>query len=248
MQNPDLTNESFVWLVCPECGSTNLRVTPLSGPDGERFARPWCRDCDEWGFFKIPELPHDTAPENWPAEIIRSLQQEWREWHQWKNRHLHPQPRLPGPVERWIGRLLTAGILGITLLLVVDRIQLFGVILEDEALRQQHIEDYRQKLLRSPCLSPAMHHTLRNVPIRYTRERAVHGNFIQYGEAGMYWGEEQIKIHRSNFWFFGTPKTAQLVDTLIHEARHRTSLALGHNARFYLLVSRDTDCVLNQWE
>ena len=248
MQNFELTNKSSHGLACPECGNTNLRATPLEGPDGERFVRVWCRDCDERGFFEITELPENADLEDWPAETVGTLQHEWREWHQWKNRHLHPPPRWPGPVERWLGRLLITGILGVALLLVVDRIQLFGVILEDEIVRQQHIEDYRQQLLRAPCLSPALLRTLRNVPIRYTRERAVHGNFIQYGEAGVYWGEEQIKIHRSNFWFFGTPKTGQLVDTLIHEARHRTSPALGHNARFHLLVNRDTECVLNQWE
>ena len=248
MQNFELTNESCHGLACPECGNTNLRATPLEGPDGERFVRVWCRDCDERGFFEITELPENTDLEDWPAETVGTLQHEWREWHQWKNRHLHPPPRWPGPVERWLGRLLIAGILGVARLLVGDRIQLFGVILEDEIVRQQHIEDYRQQLLRAPCLSPALLRTLHNVPIRYTRERAVHGNFIQYGEAGVYWGEEQIKIHRSNFWFFGTPKTGQLVNTLIHEARHRTSPALGHSARFHLLVNRDTECVLNQWE
>ncbi len=248
MQNPERTQKSSGGLACPECGNANLRGTPLEGPDGERFVRLWCRDCDERGFFELPKLPDETAPEDWPAEVLQTLQQEWQEWHQWKNRHLHPQNRQPGPVERWAGRLLVAGIVGVALLLVVDRIQLFGVVLEDETVRQQHIEDYRQKLLRSRCLSPGILRTLRTVPIRYTRERAVHGNFIQYGEAGVYWGEEQIKVHRSNFWFFGTPKTGQLVDTLIHEVRHRTSPALGHSAQFHLLVNRDSDCVLSQWE
>ncbi|MEC8188546.1 MAG: hypothetical protein VX059_07135, partial [SAR324 cluster bacterium] len=78
-------------------------------------------------------------------------------------------------------------------------------------------------------------------------ERPYHKNRIQYGEAGIYWGEEQIKIHRSNFWFFGYPRKSKLIETLIHELRHRVSPALGHNEMFYQLVNRDTQCALEHW-
>ena len=80
MQNPELTNAASGWLACPECGSTNLRATPLEGPDGERFVRVWCRDCDEQGFFEIPEFPEDAVLEDWPAETVGTLQHEWREY------------------------------------------------------------------------------------------------------------------------------------------------------------------------
>ena len=59
--------------------------------------------------------------------------------------------------------------------------------------------------------------------------------------------EEQIKIHRSNFWFFGWPKKTQLLNTLVHELRHRSSPGLGHNLKFFNLVERDTSCVLEYW-
>ena len=77
------------------------------------------------------------------------------------------------------------------------------------------------------------------VSIKYTRESPVNENYIQYGEAGIYWGEEHIKIHRSNFWFFGLPKKNQLLNTLVHELRHRSSPGLGHNTEFYKLVKKD---------
>ena len=32
-------------------------------------------------------------------------------------------------------------------------------------------------------------------------------------------GNFQIKIHRSNFWFYGQPKKSRLIETLIHEFR-----------------------------
>ena len=38
-----------------------------------------------------------------------------------------------------------------------------------------------------------MREKLRTVEIHYTLEPAVHGNLVQYGEAGVYWGEEQIR-------------------------------------------------------
>ena len=96
-----------------------------------------------------------------------------------------------------------------------------------------------------PCLPSIMKIKLTTVPIKYTRERPVHKNFIQYGETGIYWGEEHIKIHRSNFWFFGLPKKNKLLDTLVHELRHRSNPGLGHNSEFNKLVTKDVACVDN---
>ena len=92
-----------------------------------------------------------------------------------------------------------------------------------------------------------MREKLRTVEIHYTIEPAVHGNLVQYGEAGVYWGEEQIRVHRSNFWLGTIPKRAVLLETLVHEARHRVSPALGHNALFHQLVQQDLQCVLKHW-
>merc|ERR1711991_44648 len=47
--------------------------------------------------------------------------------------------------------------------------------------------------------------------------------------------------------FFGYPRKSQLIETLIHEVRHRVSPALGHNEMFYQLVNRDTQCALEHW-
>ena len=104
--------------------------------------------------------------------------------------------------------------------------------------------EYSERLLEVPCFPSILKVKIRTVPIRYTRERPVHKNWIQYGEAGVYWGEEQIKIHRSNFWFFGQPKESQLVNTLFHELRHRANPDLGHNPKFMELVEKDTHCSL----
>ena len=88
---------------------------------------------------------------------------------------------------------------------------------------------------------------LSDVPILYTREHPYHRDLIQYGEAGIYWGEEQIKVHRTNFWFFDLPKRNQLIETLIHEVRHRVSPGLGHSSLFQELVAKDTWCTLENW-
>ena len=130
---------------------------------------------------------------------------------------------------------------------VLDRWHLLDPLLENHVVRQKLILEYTERLLEVPCLPSIMKVKIRTVPIRYTRELPVHQKRIQYGEAGIYWGEEQIKIHRSNFWFFGWPKNTQLLNTLVHELRHRSSPWLGHNTKFFELVERDIQCVLKHW-
>ena len=68
-------------------------------------------------------------------------------------------------------------------------------VLEFPEVRQKHIIDLAELLLEVPCLPSIMKSKITSVPIKYTRERPVHKNFIQFGEAGIYWGEEHIKIH-----------------------------------------------------
>ena len=113
--------------------------------------------------------------------------------------------------------------------------------------RQAVVNEYVDRLQEVNCLPEAMREKLRTVEIHYTLEPAVHGNLVQYGEAGVYWGEEQIRVHRSNFWLGTIPKQAILLETLVHEARHRVSPALGHNALFHQLVQQDLQCVLKHW-
>ena len=89
---------------------------------------------------------------------------------------------------------------------------------------------------------------IRTIPVHYTPESVYHHNQIQYGETGQYWGKFQIKIHRSNFWFFGWPKKSQLINTLIHEFRHRANPWLGQQPRFHERVQTDTQCALKHWD
>ena len=134
---------------------------------------------------------------------------------------------------------------GIVSFFILDRWHLLDPILEFPEERQKHIIDLAEVLLEVPCFPSIMKSKINTVPIKYTRERPVHKDFVQYGEAGIYWGEEHIKIHRSNFWFFGLPKKNQLLNTLVHELRHRSSPGLGHNRKFYKLVNKDVECVGN---
>ena len=131
--------------------------------------------------------------------------------------------------------------------LFTDKIHLLDGILENPKYRQLQIQQYVTKIEGLPCLSEAMKTKLREVPILYTSERPYHQNRIQYGETGIYWNDELIKVYRPNFWFFNLPHRSQLIETLIHETRHSVSPALGHNALFYKLVTRDLECVLDQW-
>jgi len=244
--------EEDVTLHCPSCGESKFLFVPMSGKNGERFVRIHCHKCQEHLFFQNPELPHnikspEDISEQWQTEQINNLQLEWEEWFRWKKRHLDKSSSRKTPLSKYAQWFLALLLGGITLFFVLDRWHLLDPLLENPAARQELITEYAESLLEVPCFPSIMKVKIRTVPIRYTRERPVHKNRIQYGEAGIYWGEEQIKIHRSNFWFFGWPKKTQLLNTLIHELRHRSSPGLGHNLKFFSLVEHDTKCVLTYW-
>ena len=238
-----------VKLHCPSCAEENFGIVAMTGRDGERFVKIHCHNCKEHLFFQAPEIQQilsqtGETQENWETEQIKSLQLEWEEWLKWKQRHLNkPNSRKPlfSKYAQWLLALLLAGS---ALFFILDRWHLLDPLVENPEARQLQIMAYAEVLLEVPCFPSILKVKIRTVPIRYTRERPVHKIWIQYGEAGVYWGEEQIKIHRSNFWFFGWPKKSQLVNTLVHELRHRSNPELGHNSKFMELVEKDTQCAL----
>ncbi len=237
--------QSFFWLQCPACGSEQVLLQGGLGQTGESFVRSRCTACQEQGFFQVDELP---TPDNEALvpEVLKAIQQEWQEWYALKQRYLH-HSREPRPASRWQTRGLLLLLVSLTLFFLTQQLyQVWGVG-EDLGLRQTVIEDYRAQLEATNCLSSSMEAKLRTVPIHYVKERPFHRNFIQYGEAGVYWGEEAIKVYRSNFWFWGAPRSSVLIETLIHEVRHRVSPGLGHNVLFQELVARDTHCALSRW-
>jgi len=224
----------------------------MVGKNDERFVNIHCLKCSENFFFQIPALLKniyslEEIPENRKDDQIITLQKEWNEWLNWKKRHLNKPNAGKSPLSKSAQWMFVFLLCGITMFFIFERWYLLDPILENPLARQAQIVEYKQHLLEVPCLPSNMKVKIRTVPIHYTRERPVHQNLIQYGEAGIYWGEEHIKIHRSNFWFFGWPKNSQLLNTLVHELRHRTSPSLGHNSEFFELVERDTKCVLKHW-
>jgi hypothetical protein len=232
-------------LQCPRCRSFDIRTHPRRGRGGETFAHLHCGHCQEAGFFQIAPSWSD-APEDWPAATFTALQAEWLEWYRLKQRYLDSgsaRPTLP-PAKV---RLLLGIIVGLLLFLGLERLHWFGMLPESPDLRQHHIELYRSHLLQTGCLSANMQAKLRTVPIFFTAEQPVHGDWVKYGEAGVYWGEEAIKIYRPNFWSWGKPRHSVLVETLVHEVRHRVSPALRHNERFQKLVAQETACALRRW-
>jgi hypothetical protein len=193
-----------------------------------------------------PALEHLGAWLQAQPDLIFRLQEEWGQWIAWKRRYAYPRhwPAPPKRVHpRWLLGILLVGLLWV----LSDAWQVAGVWKEDVPARQAVIQEYVEHMQEIDCLPAAMRDKLATVPIHYTLEPAVHGNMVQYGEAGVYWGEEQIRVHRSNFWIGALPKQAVLIETLVHEARHRVSPALGHNSLFHQLVRRDVQCVLRNW-
>ena len=242
-QNEDAT------LQCPSCSEEKFRIVPMVGKNGERFVKIHCHNCGEHLLFQAPEiqeiLTHTTnTQKNWETEQIKSLQQEWKEWLKWKQRHLNkPVSRKP-ILTKYAQWFLAFLLLASAIFFILDRWHLLYPLVENPVVRQQKIIQYTEALLEIPCFPSILKVKIRTVPIHYTRERPVHQNSIQYGETGVYWGEEHIKIHRSNFWFFGWAKKTQLVNTLVHELRHRSNPELGHNPKFKDLVENDTQCAL----
>ena len=249
MSSEITSQDEDVTLHCPSCGEENFRLLPMSGKNGERFVRIHCDNCGEHLFFQTPEFPENMTqqgitPENWKTEQIKNLQLEWEEWLKWKQRHLNKPVSGKPYFTKYTQWLFAFLLCSIALFFALDRWHLLDPLIENPEARQQQIMEYAERLLEVPCFPSIMKVKIRTVPIRYTRERPVHKNWIQYGEAGVYWGEEQIKIHRSNFWFFGWPKKTQLLNTLVHELRHRANPDLGHNPKFMELVQKDTQCAL----
>lgn len=237
-------------LKCPQCGKTDVVLDTVQGKTQvDWFANLRCLNCREHAFLQI-ELSLTSDDEwspHWTKGQIETLQIEWQEWVAVKKRHLPREYQSPSPQARLYGRFLLGFIVLGTLFFLVDQYHLLGIIGEDIAKRQAIIEQYSQQMVRYPCFSEAMLEKFRTIPMHYTTESVYHHNKIQYGETGWYWGALKIKIHRSNFWFFGWPKKTQLINTIIHEVRHRASPGLGHSPQFYKLVQEDTQCVLQHW-
>ncbi len=252
MQQADITSPNPFQLTCPNCqNTTSISINPIQGKDGFWFASIDCHRCGEHAFFQMDLPGFDDAPSfyfySWTEKDLASLQQEWDEWVALKQRHLplkYPHRSLQN---KKLNVLLILGMLAGSLFFLLDQYHLLGVIFEDIEARQRTLNQYVTRLTKLPCFSSVMRVKLETVPILYTTESVYRNHDIQYGETGMYWGEFQIKIHRSNFWFFGWPKKSRLIETIIHEARHRASPGLGHNARFYQLVQKDTQCALRHW-
>ncbi len=237
-------------LHCPSCGENKFNVIPLTGKDGEQFIRILCQKCGEHIFFQTPDtfsksIELDNAGDAWETKNYSYIQQEWEEWLRWKQKHLVQVSSSRSYLSKYTQLLLALIFTGSILFFILERWHLLDPVFENPEKRQNYITELAEQLLEVPCFPSIMKIKIRTVPIHYTRERPVHQNYIQYGEAGIYWGEEQIKIHRSNFWFFGWPKKNQLMNTLVHELRHRSSPGLGHNSTFYKLVEKDMQCVLD---
>ena len=243
-------SRKFSNLQCPSCGGEEFKVIPLSGQKGESFIRIICNNCGEHLLFQTSYSSSSNKEsekdyDNNNLINISFLQKEWEEWIGWKERHLKSHVSSKTLFSKYSQFCLAFLICGIVLFFILDRWHLLDPILEFPEERQKHIIDLAEVLLEVPCFPSIMKSKINTVPIKYTRERPVHKDFVQYGEAGIYWGEEHIKIHRSNFWFFGLPKKNQLLNTLVHELRHRSSPGLGHNRKFYKLVNKDVKCVEN---
>ena len=166
----------------------------MSGKNGERFVRIHCHKCQEHLFFQNPELPNnikspEDISEQWQTEQINNLQIEWEEWFRWKKRHLDKSSTRKTPLSKYAQWFLALLLGGSTIFFVLDRWHLLDPLLENPAARQELITEYAESLLEVPCFPSIMKIKIRTVPIRYTRERPVHKNWIQYGEAGIYWGE-----------------------------------------------------------
>lgn len=242
--------EDFPSLQCPRCAHAEVFSQLLAGSDDTYFSRLRCHVCGEHAFLQVDLVRRPPDEDNeFPVWEVNTtlLQQEWHEWVQWRDQWLD-KPRQKAVSQRKSLRWVVLFALLLAGFFLLDRYHLLGAFYEDIVYRQTRIDQYSAHIKTLGCLSASMLHKLETVPIHYTAEPVYHHSVIQYGETGSYWGSYAIKIFRSNFWFYGEPKKSLLIETLIHELRHRVNPEMGHSRRFFQLVNRDTQCVLKRWK
>ncbi|MBF0350450.1 MAG: hypothetical protein HQM11_05430 [SAR324 cluster bacterium] len=188
-----------------------------------------------------PEKDHD-----WLLRELPSLQKEWDEWEKIKKLYLYQQELKKRGLDYKM--ILLAGSLFLVLTFYLsDSAHLLGVWKNPMEFRQQIVNEYVIKLRTLPCFDQGMKNVMLRVPALYTGEDVMHHQSIQYGEAGIYLGQEIIKIYRSNFWFYGSPKKSMLIETLIHEFLHRAKPYWGHQPVFYEKLNKMLYCALKHW-
>lgn len=231
-------------LSCPKCDSPNIVNSVLRGKKNVLFARIHCSHCSETAFFQVDASDFSDDDNQWGQSTLEALQMEWSEWVGLKKRHLYQRP--PSSSHR-TNFIIFSVMLCIIIFLLADRYYMFGEFGQGSIMYQDTINDYVKRLRKLPCFSAAMKEVMRTVPVYYTSERVYSNHIIQYGEAGVYMGKEMIKIHQSNFWFLGWPKTTRLIETLVHEFIHREHPSWHHNESFYKQLDRDLRCALKHW-
>ena len=90
---------------CPACGMMEVKLRYSQGVAEEIFVEVRCRTCGENGFFQLFEGgfgdPQKDQLINHLDKKGEEIQQEWREWYQFKIRHLSQQTKKVnlGPIQ-----------------------------------------------------------------------------------------------------------------------------------------------------
>lgn len=241
-----LSNVEIPTLTCPICHQESAPLLWLKG-EHHWFAKTHCRQCEEVVFFQVDTTPSlEESEPSWNEATKMQLEKEWQEWEEWKQKFPAYKAFHKNHTRIWT-RIWISLMVPAALFFLLDYYHLLGLGLGNIETRQQNLNQYVAHLKELPCFSSRIHEILEEVPILYTPEPVYHHRVVQYGETGRYWGELRIKIHRSNFWFFGLPKKSRLIETIIHELRHRASPSLPHGERFNQWVGQDTQCALKHW-
>lgn len=234
-------------LTCPVCHHQGVLPALWTDKDMSSFLYLRCPRCRELELFPLvssKDLPHlHNGVFYWDQEFIHNLQKDWFDWWEHKQKYLPKRPKRP---KKWSSHLWVGLFVFLSVFFLLDWYHLGGAFPHSFLSRQAVVEVYAEKLSEVECLPDNIRNTLKEVEIIYTTEGPFNHGKIQYGEYGRYWGDYRIKIHRSNFWFFGLPKKSQLIETLLHEAQHAVRPYLGHQPPFYQLVRKDTNCALRE--
>ena len=80
---------------CPSCGMMEVKLLYSQGVANEIFVVVRCRTCGENGFFQLFEGGLEDRQRDQVINHLdkkgEEIQQEWREWYQFKIRHLNPR-------------------------------------------------------------------------------------------------------------------------------------------------------------
>ena len=131
---------------CPACGMMDIKLRYSQGVADEIFVEVRCQTCGENGFFQLFEGRFEDQQNDQLINHLdkkgQAIQQEWREWYQFKIRHLNPLYSKEGARHKFSPLVFLILMVGGWGFFFIDQIHLLDGIFEKIHSREEIIKDY----------------------------------------------------------------------------------------------------------